>query len=777
MGDFRFAARVLTRSPGFLLTAVLSLALGIGATTTVFSAFRAVFLRPLPYAEPERLVEIVKQRAEGGSTFATVADVSFWREFSRSFERIGTYGFYRPLTLTGGAEPVNGIARMIQKDLFPALGAQPILGRVFTPADFENANPRAVLLSYRIWREQFAGDPAVIGRRVMLDNDSYNVVGVMPSEFQFPTSFFNMWIADRDDAANPTNRVNAIARLKPGVSIQSAQAEMNRILPSLLQSYPEARRKIRIELVPLAQRDTKTYAAFMMLCGAVGMLVLLSCLNVANLVIARSAAREVEFAVRSALGASRQRLMRQIMSESLLMAAGGGALGIALAWAGNRALLAWLPAHYRIGRLDETRMDIMVLAFALLLTLGTALLFGIGPAVVLSRCKLKASHLRWRGGLIVAEVALSLTLLIGAGLLIRSFVTLAQVDPGFRPDHVLSVMVPASTQISKDKPKLVRRLTEILERARQLPGVDTAGLATAIPMGQINVSITFAMPERPKEEIGINFRAVSADYFRAMGTPLKLGRMFTLRDSAGTDSVAIVNEAFARKYYPGRNPVGQLLVGARATTIVGVVGDMHGKDLKTASDPELYEPYVQYLGPAPGATIVLRTKSDPATMAASFRNAVHSLYPDQPVTDVTTMQARVAESMAEPKLYMGLLGIFAFVALTLTGVGIYGVVSYAVTRRTREFGIRMALGAKTADVLSTVMSRGLRLILAGIAIGLAGAWTLSRYIESLLFGVTARDSIAFISAPVLLLAIAVLASYLPARRATRVDPMEALRVE
>ena len=777
MGDFRFAIRMLSKSPAFFATAVLSLALGIGATTTVFSAFRAVFLRPLPYANPERLVEITKPRLEGGSVYPTAADVAFWREFGKSFESIGTYGFYRPRTMTGGSEPVNGIASMVHRDLFPTLGAKPALGRVFTAADFDDANPRAVLLSYKIWQEEFGGDPAAVGRRVMLDNESYQIAGVMPREFQFPTSFFNMWIPDREKMAPADTKVSVIARLKPGVTLQAAQAEINRMTPALLQQYPEARRRIRVELLPFERRDAKTYAAFAMLCGAVGLLVLIACLNVANLVIARSVAREVEFAVRSALGASRKRLMRQILVESLVVAAAGGAVGLMLAWTGNQALLAALPAHYRIGRLDETRLDLVVLGFALTVTLGTAVLFGLGPAVVLSRCRLRASRFQWRGGLVIAEVALSLTLLIGAGLLIRSFVTLARVDPGFRADHVLSAVVPASTQLAKDKPKLVQRLTEILERSQQLPGVSAAGLATAIPLGQINVSITFALPEHPGEEFPINFRAVSADYFAVMGVPLRLGRMFTARDDAAGPKVAMVNEAFARKYFPGRNPVGQLLAGAREVTIVGVVADMHRRAATDTPEPELYDPYLQYLGPAPGATIVLRTHADPAGLATAFRNTVHALYPDQPVTDVATMQSRVSESMAEPRLYTGLLGTFAFVALLLTGIGVYGVVSYSVNSRTREFGIRMALGARSGDVLRFVMERGLRLVLPGVAIGVAGAWTLSRFLESLLFGVGTRDPLAFAAGPVVLIVVAVAGCYVPARRATKVDPQVALRTE
>jgi predicted permease len=788
LSDIRFALRLLRKSPSFLVTATLSLALGIGATTTVFSAFRAVFLRPLPYADPERLVEIVKPVPEGRTVYPTAADLGFLRQFSQSFESLGSFGFFRAVTLSGGLEPANGTARIVEPDLFPTLGARPLLGRVFTAGDFEDGNPRAVLLSYKLWQQQFNGDRGVAGRQVMLDNDSYSVIGVMQEEFQFPTSFFNMWIADREKVTDPlkTQR-NLIGRLKPGVTVQQAQAELERMLPSLALSYPEARRHFRIRLDALSERDVRKYrAAFLMLCGAVGLLVLIACLNVANLVIARSVAREGEFAVRSALGAGRTRLMRQVMVESFVLAAAGGLLGVGLAYAGNRALLAWFPAHYQIARLDQARVDLTVLAFALGLTTCTAVVFGMWPALVLSRFSMReqgrtatqsARRIRWRGGLVVAEVALSLTLLIGAGLLIRSFVTLAHVDPGFRPDHVLTAMIPASAEVSKDKPKLVRRMTDILAVSQSLPGVRAAGIATAIPMGTVNVSITFSLPGHPGEEIGITYRAVSADYFRAMGMTLRLGRLFSAQDDGAGPPVAVVNEAFARKYWPGQMPVGQKLTGGRDLTVVGVVADTHSHLLSGPAEPELFCPYLQYLGPAPGAMVVLRTQGEPAAMASALRQAVHRVYPDQPVADVATMESRVADSMGEPRLYTALLGIFAGVALVLTAIGIYGVISYGVNHRTRELGIRMALGARRGDVLRFVMERGLTLILMGVAGGLAGAWVLSRYVESLLFGVTARDGVAFVLAPVVLVLVAGVACYLPARRATGIDPNRALRQE
>ena len=780
--DIRFSVRLLRKSPAFLVTAVLSLALGIGATTTVFSAFRAVFLRPLPYTDPDRLVEITKPGPDGRASSTTLADIAFWRQFSHSFEKIGTYGFYKPMTLTGGAEPANVVGRVIEKDLFPTLQAHAMLGRVFEPADFDDGNPRCILVSYKVWQQDFQEDRGVAGRRVTLDNDSYIVIGVMPEEFHFPSDFTNVWVANRDGAIDPrTTARGVVARLMPGISARAAQAELERMRPALAQQYPEAKRNFRIQLDVLGERDAVKYrAAFLMLCGAVAMLVLIACLNVANLVIARSVAREGEFAVRSALGAARRRLLQQVMVESFVLAALGGLLGAMLSVAGNRALVAWLPARYAIARLSETRVDLTVLAFALGLTTLTAVLFGLGPAVVLSRriATRNASRIHWRGALVVSEIALSLTLLIGAGLLIRSLVALSNVDPGFRRDHVLTMMVPASAQVTKDKPRLIRRLTDILDRATNIPGVASAGLATAIPMGTVNVSLNISLPEYPGEEVQANYKAVSWDYFTAMGIPLKAGRMLNAGDDATAPPVALVNEAFARRFWPGKSALGRRIgTDPHPATVVGVIADTHSYLLNLPPAPEFYCPYRQILGPSIGAMLVARTHGDPVLIAASLRTAVHQAYPDQPVSDIKTMEARVSDSLAEPRLYTVLLGIFAGVALVLTAVGIYGVISYAVSHRTREFGIRMALGARRADVLRIVMRGGLVLIAVGCATGIGGAWALKRYIESLLFEVKTGDPGAFIAAPVALIIIAAAACYLPARRATSIDPNAALRQE
>ena len=786
MNDIRFSLRLLRKSPAFLFTAVLSLALGIAAATTMFSAFRAVFLRPLPFHDPDRLVEINKASPDGRSGTCTVTDIAFWRQFSHSFENIGTFGFYKPMTLLSGGEPANVVGRVIEKDFFPTLQARPLLGRVFEPGDFENGHPHGILLSWKVWQEDFQGDPGVVNRSVMLDADQYVVIGVMSHDFIYPSAFTNVWVANRDGAIDPrTTARGVVARLKSGVTVKAALAELEVMRPALATQYPPAERNFHIELDGIGERDAAHFrAAFLVLCGAVGMLVLIACLNVANLIVARSVAREGEFALRSALGAARKRLVRQVMVESFVLASLGGVLGAALAYAGNQALIALLPSHYQIARLSETRVDLAVLGFAVLLTGGTAVLFGLGPAAVLSRFSLRefgrtatqsGSRLRWRAALVVSEIALSLTLLIGSGLLIRSFVELANVPPGFRTDHVLTMMTPAGTQLSKDKTRLTQRFTGILDRARSLPGVLDAGIASAIPMGTVNVSLLIDLPDHPGEKIGVTFKSVSPDYFSAMGIPLRMGRMLTPRDNAAAPAVALINESFARKYWPDQNPIGKNI--GKGQTVVGVVADVHNRLLSAPNAPEFYASYLQFIGPAIGAMVVVRTQGDPAAMATALRRTIHDAYPDQPVSDVATMASRVSDTLAAPRLYMTLLGVFAVLALLLTAVGTYGVVSYAAGQRTREFGIRIALGARRSDVLRLVMGGGLFLVSLGCVVGIGSAWMLRRYIESMLFGVRADDPLTFLIAPAVLIAIAAAACYLPAHRATAIDPNAALRVE
>jgi putative ABC transport system permease protein len=785
LNDLRFAVRILCKSPAFLITAVLSLALGIGATTVVFSAFRAVFLSPLPYTEPDRLVDISKLTLDGRSASTTTADVQFWRQFSRSFESFGTFAFYNTMTLSAGGEPVSIVARVIEPDLFHTLKARPLLGRVFVPSDFENSSPHGLLLTWKIWQSQFKGDMEVIGRQVMLDNNTYTIIGVMSREFHFPSTLSNVLIADRGITDPRTTARGVIARLKQGVSIEAGLAELERMRPALAQQYPEAHRNFQFRLDLLGQRDTQRYrTAFLILSAAVGLLALIACLNVANLIIARSMARESEFAIRNALGAARRRLVRQVIVESLTLAAAGGALGVIFAWIGNRLLVAMLPAQYQLVRLSESRIDMHVLWFVLALTTATSVIFGTGPALILSRFSLRemgrtmtlsAGRTRWRGVLAAAEIALSLILLIGAGLLMRSFVALAGVDPGFRPDHVLTAMIPVGNQLTKDKSSLIRRLSDIVDRVEILPGVTAAGISTAIPMGTVRVSLLIQVPGHGSGEIGVNYRAVSPDYFKALGIPLRLGRLFTAHDDGSGAAVVIVNEAFARTYWPGHNPIGQKLGARGEMTVIGVVADQHQRTLDKPAEPEFYGPYQGYLGPALGTMLVVRTRQDPAGMAASLRQTIHRAYPDQPISELMTMDERVSESMAEPRLYTALLGIFAAVALALTAIGVYGIMTYSVGQRVREVGIRMALGAQRMDVLRAVMQSGLMLVAVGAATGIAGAWILSRYLESMLYGVAPQDPVTFAAAPLLLLVVAAVACYFPAKRATSIDPNHALR--
>jgi predicted permease len=621
----------------------------------------------------------------------------------------------------------------------------------------------------------------------MLDNNAYTIIGVMPREFQFQTTTTNVLIADRGITDPRTTARGVIARLKHGVSLRAALAELEILRPALAQQYPEAHRNFQFRLDLLGQRDTQRFGtAFLILSVAVGLLALIACLNVANLMISRSVSRENEFAIRSALGADRRRLMRQVFVESLTIAAAGGILGIVFAWIGNRLLVAMLPTQYQVVRLSETRIDVHVLWFALALTTATAVISGTGPALILSRFSLRemgrtmtlsAGRTRWRGALAAAEVALSLILLIGAGLLMRSFVALAGVDPGFQPDHVLTAMIPVGNQLSKNKASVNRRLSGIVHEVQNLPGVIAAGISTAIPMGTVRVTLLIQIPGHGNGEAGINYRAVSPDYFKALGIPLRLGRLFTEHDDGSGASVVIVNEALARKYWPGQNPIGQKLGAQSEMTVVGVVADQHQRTLDKPAEPEFYGPYQGYLGPALGTMLVVRTQQSPAGMAVSLRQTIRRAYPEQPISELMTMEERVSESMAEPRLYTSLLGIFAAIALALTSIGVYGVMAYSVGQRVREIGIRMALGAQRADVLRAVMRSGLTLVAGGAAAGIAGAWITSRYIESMLYGVPPRDPLTFVAASLLLLLVAGIACFFPANRATSIDPNYALRGE
>lgn len=788
--DVRYAVRILAKTPGFLAAAVLSVALGIGASTTMFSAFRAVFLRPLPYRDADRLVKVTKTGGDHRDRQVTVGDVLFWREHARSFQSLGTFGGFRMMTLTGVREPTNLIVHFVSAEIFSTLDSPALLGRTLGSGDFGPGMPPAAVLSYSAWQKQLGGDSKNIGREIMLDGRSYVVVGVMPEGFIFPWPGTSAWAPDETVITDPLQAgAEVIGRLRPGVSLESATAEIDRLRPGLALAYPRDRRNWRIELDEFATSETRDYRkAFLLLFGAVGLLALIGCLNVANLLLARSSARESEFATRSALGAARGRLIRQVLTESLVLALLGGAGGLLLAWGGAHLITATIPAA---PGLDKTRVDQAVLWFALAVTMLSGLAFGIAPALELPRFTLRQSSraltegqakMRRRTVLMVAEIGMSLVLLVGAGLLLRSFLLLTESDPGFRPEHVLTAWIPTGERAAKDKIQVTQRYGEIVQMAQSLPGVTAAGLASALQMGHVEVSVTFCRPGDTTEQI-TSFRAVSPGYFSAMGIQLKRGRALTDADTEGAAEVALVNEAFARRFWPGQDSIGQKIgtsCDARdrgSITVVGVVGDTRSHDLSAPPEPEQYRPYQQYIGPVAGVTLVVRTAGDPAMLAAVLRRGIRHLYPDQVITETSTMRGLVSESLARPRFYMSLVTAFAVLALLLTLVGIYGVISYSVGQRTREIGIRMALGAQPIHVLRTAAMQGVCSIAWGVAAGLGGAWTFTRFMRSLVYGVAVLDPLTFVSAAVLLAVASVAACLVPARRATQIDPNVALRHE
>ena len=786
--DVRYALRILGKTPGFLAAAVFSIALAIGAGTTMFSAFRAVFLKPLPYRDADRLVTISKTGGDHRDRQVTYADVRFWREHARTIESSGTCGGFRMETLTGVREPANLVVRFVSDSVFQTLESPALMGRTLAARDFESGAPRAAVISWSTWQKQFGGDQKIIGREILLDGHGFAVVGVMPEGFNYPSPGSSAWIPDETVITDPLDGGgNIIARLRPGVTIERATAEIARLRPALALAYPPDRRNWRIELDEFSTAETREYRkAFLLLFGAVGLLMLIGCLNVANLLLARSSAREAEFATRSALGAGRGRLIRQVLTESLVLAMAGGVAGLLLAWGGAHLISATIPAA---PGLDKTRVDFSVMWFALAVTVATGLAFGIAPALELPRLALRQSartvtdsraKMRRRTLLMVSEIGLSLLLLVGAGLLLRSFLRLTEVNPGFRAEHVLTAWIPTGGRAAMDKNAVTRRYERIVEMAQNLPGVTAAGLASALQMGHVNVALEFCRPGDTTEQL-TNFRAVSHDYFRAMGIPLKRGRALADIDPKGGPGVALVNETFARRYWPGENPVGQIIEAdcssksEHGVTVVGVVGDTLSSDLSAPPEPEEYMSYRQYMGPVVGVTLVVRTAGDPALLATALRTGIHGLYPDQVITEISTMRAMVAETLARPRFYMSLVAGFAALALLLTLIGIYGVISYAVGQRTREMGIRIALGAQAMDVLRAAAIDGLRAIVWGLGAGLVAAWALTRFLRGLVFGITVLDPVTFVLAAALLAAAGLAACWLPARRATRIDPNTALR--
>ncbi|HSE21319.1 MAG TPA: ABC transporter permease [Pyrinomonadaceae bacterium] len=801
--DLRFALRMLLKNPGFTIVAVIALALGIGANTAIFSVVNHVLLRPLPYKDPGRLVMVWEDASKSGYPRDTPSAANYvdWRDQNQVFEGMAAFSA-ESFNLTGAGDPERLEGIRVSANLFPLLGVEPQVGRVFTAAEDQPNSQRVVLLSYGLWQRRFGGDPNIAGKPLTLNGETHLVVGVMPARFQFPTSDNQVWVPiafTPEEAANREIKfLEVVARLKPGITLEQAQADMSTIASRLAQQYPETNVDIGAAVTSLHEHlvgDIKP--ALLILLGAVGLVLLIACANVASLLLARAAVRQKEIAVRVALGARRLRLIRQFLTESLLLSTLGGVVGLAVAYIGLVLLRTFIPED--ILQASEISIDLKVLGFTLFVSVATGVIFGLAPAIQALRFKqsetLKeggrdaptgGSGKRLRSMLVTAEVAISLVLLIGAGLLINSFVRLRNVDPGFRSDNLLTMRIAMPLSKYLDRPRRIAFYNDLLERVQSLAGVRSVAITSNLPLYRQGNSMSvriFGRPELPPaQQPVVVTRIVSPAYFDTMTIPVLSGRKFTERDVDTTPKVALISETMARTFWPGEDPVGKRFgIGEIESdqswiNIIGVVKDVRQFELTADPKPQAYLPYLQF-GFFEPRDLVVKTDVDPASLAATVRKAVWEIDKDQPVSNTQTMEAILADSIARQRFSMVLLAIFAGVALVLAGVGIYGVMSYSVAQRTHEIGIRMALGAQTAAVLKLALGYGMKLVITGIAIGLVAAFALTRLMSTLLFGVTATDPTTFALISLLLIFVAALASYIPARRATKVDPMIALRYE
>ena len=795
--DVRYAARSLRRSPGFTLIAMLTLALGIGANTAIFSVVNGVLLRPLAYSNPDRLVMIWGHHEGIGHEAASLPDFLDWREQGTAFEGMAAVANTR-FDVTGDGEPERIEAALTTANFFHVLGVTPALGRAFNPDEETSGRDRVVVLSHGFWERRFGSRADVVGRTITLSGLPYTVVGIAPAGFKFGNPS-DLWAPLRTDTTRGRRAdfLAVVGRLGPGTTLDQAQAQMTTIGRALEAQYPESNTGWSPELVSLKEQIVGGIRpALLIFMGAVGLVLLIACANVANLMLMRAAAREREMAIRAALGAGRKRIVRQMLTESLVISLLGGALGLLLAAWGMSALGAAQTGS--IPRLEESGVDGRVLLFTLLLSIVTGLLFGLAPALRLVRGKTQASlregargasggigvH-QLRGALVLAEVALALVLLVGAGLLIRSFDRLSQVNPGFDSHAVISAQVVLPRVRYAESASQLAFFDQLLQSARAMPGVESAALASDAPLSGGGNYLSFEVAGRPQPSSSAvqdaEVLVTGPDYFRTLRIPLRSGRVFATQDDARATKVAVINGAMARRYWPGGDPIGARITlgdpadSASWRTVVGVVGDVRQNALNDDPYPQLFLPLAQT--PQRSMLLLARTTGDPAALAAPIRRAVVSLDSDLPVSDVRTLDDRLQQSIAQPRVSMLLLGLFALMALVLAAVGIYGVLSYTVTQRTRELGIRMALGAESNSVLKMVISQAMAPAIVGVLVGLAGAWGATRLMSTLLFGVSATDPLTFAAVALFLLAVALVASWVPARRATRVDPLVALRAE
>lgn len=802
--DLRFAIRALRKNPGFATVAVLTLAFGIGANTAIFSVVNAVLLRPLPYPEPGRLVMVWESEKSGDPTLVSPANFADWSEQSETCSQIAALRGW-DANLSGVDEPERLRGAMVTADLFTALGVAPVAGRTFLPEEDQPGRNRVVVLGYGLWQRRFGSDPQIVGKTIAINGINRTVIGIMPAQFKLPlvtirkapeqTEIWTPWAMDANyRKRRDLGQLLVIARLNQRVTTEQAQAELSAI------SYrsnprPAVDQRLDAQVIPLHRNlvgDVRS--ALLVLLGAVGFVLLIACANVANLLLARAATRQKEMAIRAALGASRWRMLRQLLTESVLLALIGGVIGLLLALWGTDAMVALSPAD--LPRLEEIGVDISVLGFTLVTSLLTGIVFGLAPAWQSAKSDLNEALKesgrsstsgfalrRLRSMLVVSELALAFVLLVGAGLMMKSFVRLSGVDAGFDAKNVLTMALSLPGAKYPENEQQAAFFREVTTRLESLPGVQSAGAVSAIPLTGWQNKTSFAIEGRQEMSQTEELHAASPGYLRAMGIPLLRGRAFNEQDQGKSERVVIVSEGLARRYWPDEDPIGRRIqLGGDShepwRTIVGIAGDIKQSGLDSESTREYYISYLQDTwGMTSDMTLVVRTEGNPSSLISVAQNQVKALDKDLPVYNVRTMEELRARSAAVQRFQMLLLGSFAAVALMLAAVGLYGVMAYAVTQRTHEIGIRMALGAANRDILNLVVGQGLKLTLIGVSIGLAASLALTRTLASLLYEVSAADPLTLIVTPVLLAGVALGACFIPARRATQVDPMVALRHE
>jgi putative ABC transport system permease protein len=813
--DLRFGLRTLRKSPGFTAVAVLTLALGIGANTEIFTIVNSVVLKPLPYPQPDRLVMLFETQLSDG-TVGTVAPANFfdWRQQSQSFENIAAIDPYPDFILNGSGEPQRLAGAAVTSHFFSVLGVHMALGRDFSPEEDRLGFNQVVVLSHAAWLHNFAGRPDIVGRQLTLNNMPYAVIGILPRDFSLASRSSDLQSRNRFDLWTPlalpsppepwqrgTHPLSVFGRLKPGISLQQAQADLNQVAANLQRLYPADDKERGIAVLPLAEYAVANVrTALFALLAAVGMALLIACANIANLLLTRGATRQKELALRIALGAGHKRIAQQLLTESMVLVMLGGSLGLSLAWLGVPVIVRYLPAD--LPRASEITVDGRVLAFTSLISLLAGVVFGLVP---LFQCRqagasdsLKQSghgmgtaQSRLRGLLIIGQVAAALILLTGAGLMAKSFWMLLKVSPGFQTERILTARLSLPPQYTNGMAFGVgqhRRISafqrELLTRVRGLPGVQSAAFTAYLPLSGTENTWAFDIEGRRPKPPGVYdisyYRPVSAEYFETIRIPVRRGRSFEATDNEDSPLVVIVNESMARKFWKqGEDPIGQRVrfSDQKWRTIVGLVGDVHHKDLGTTPEPEIYIPYGQIANVESRPTIVVRTSMEPTNIIGGLRRAVSEVDGSVPMDQIETMKQIVSASVGQSRFLTVVLSLFAFLAVFLASIGLYGVMSYLTTQRTREFGIRIALGGRTGDVLRIVLGQASKLVVIGICFGLVGATLVARSIAGLLYGITPFDTVTFASVSLLLGIVGLSASYIPARRAANVDPMVALRDE